>query len=335
MKQQVVMSHVLAAVLVGQLAACSSANFSSEKPSKPDPIVENPKPIDPEVNPPAPNKCQDGQTPVGAHLALIIDNSGSNAETDCTGKSYIGKTTTGTFAGTSMYQCSGETDREVAVKRAVEDLKAFADVAGATAVAQSRLAVAAFPSPQAMNSGSTLLANWQDVAPKTQWTGGASLTALRKPLGFTPYGAAVVQAKELMRQVPQDGRARAVILITDGEPTDQDPDAIAAQALELKNSGIKLYTILITSGQERASRLSAHRSTMQSLEDWSLSVNGKDWFGASYGSFNTYFAHLMGDGQNQKSLLEKLSERTVEIDQSTSLNDTLRTLISTQVVKCQ
>src|SRR5690606_14360241 len=56
------------------------------------------------VVPPAPT-CDDTEKSIGGHLAFLIDNSNSNAATDCPEKTRIG-----THAGTDIYECGAQTN---------------------------------------------------------------------------------------------------------------------------------------------------------------------------------------------------------------------------------
>lgn len=309
-------------IVLGLLCSCNGANFSSgggknrgasdppaPKPTTPGtttgPTIPGPATQPPSTIADEKKVCTKVDRKLGARVALLIDNSSSNAATDCARPRVIGSAD-----GVNLYQCDGESHREQAALRAFDLLK----VAGeAESAPKSMLNIAGFPGPR--NSTSTakpwidaskgwLIADSDENRVKT----ASALQFVRTPHGQTPYDQGIAAAGSIFGEVPAgDKMGKLAILITDGEPTDRDPVATASKAAELHAQGVTIATVFVTGPQSRDERMESHRQMLAGFDSQQQAINGKHWWtNPSLFDFDSYFSKLIGSTQ-QLSLVQNIS----------------------------
>ncbi len=301
---------------------------------------------DPIVPSPPPPICKPEQKTIGADIAFIIDNSNSNAETDCPEARAAG-----TFNGVAVYECMAETNRELAVKAAFEMLSGIAEKESSNEMAKSKLSIASFPSKENYVTG------WTDQSRgwiETNSSNRDQLTSVmafsRKPSGMTPYLAAMTGAESAFDKTSTDGRAKVAVLVTDGEPTDSDPSAVEAKAAALRAQGVKVITIYVTGSESRGTRIANHTEMMRDINNTRIKQTGKNWFAATYASFAEYITALVGNG-TKPGLVTKISSQAdaackdsevgvcarevYEVQKSEALKDAFLHVIKTQVIECE
>lgn len=301
----------------------------------------------PIVNPPPPPPlCKPSQISVGADIAFLIDNSNSNAVTDCPSSKEAG-----TFNGVTVYECQKETNREIAVKAAFDLLADIAAKESNNPKALSKLAIASFPSSSDYVNGWTDQSNgWLEVNAAGKSKLDAVMAFSRKPSGLTPYLGAFTGAEQAFDKTAADGRAKVAVLVTDGEPTDSDPSAIEAKADALRAAGVKVITINVTGSESRATRIGKHTSMMENIDNKRLAQTGKHWFAAIYTSFSDYVTALVGNG-TKPGLVSKISTQTdanckdsdvglcarevYEVQKSDALKAAFLHVINTQAIGCE
>lgn len=283
------------------------------------------------VNPNPPVQCQDTEHKVGAEITFLIDNSNSNASTDCPNDRLIG-----TNNGVDVYECGSETNREKAVLAAYDVLREVAASDSDYALARSRLAIGSFPTATDYVSGWKNESNgFLDVVATGRDAISKALKFTRKPAGMTPYGAAMGGATEVFAGSANDKRAKLAVLVTDGEPTDQGPESVAAKAKALKAQGVNVITVFVTAGQTRSSRETKHIAMLKKIDDARLDqTNGaQHWYDSRYASFDAYIDALLG-GSGQESLVERISGKVVEVQDSAALKSTFLDIIKSEI-KCE
>jgi hypothetical protein len=284
--------------------------------------------------------CEDTQRSIGAHVAFLIDNSNSNSVTDC--PSPVER---GTQLNSRLYQCGGATNRETAVQSALKLLQAVAAKEAGNEAARSRIAVASFPTETDIIDGWTIQTKangandgWLEATDTSASTLGQSLAFTRRPAGLTPYAGAFNAATRLFGGDANDGRAKVAVLVTDGEPTDADPDAVAAQAQTLREAGVTVITVFVTSEQTRANRIAQHRAMLESYDRSSRTnpSRRRPWYEQAYASFDDYFRKLVGGG-GEPGLVASVSSpgEIVEVGQSAELEAAFQRIIRTKAIHCE
>ncbi len=293
-------------------------------PSTPSTPTTPSNPIDP-VPP-----CEDTETSIGAHLTFMIDNSNSNAATDCPSPTKVGR-----FQNADLYECGGETNREKAVLAAFDLLNAVAAKEPGNAMAISSLALTSFPTRANYVDGFAKETNGMiEVSAQSRGQIASAMAFARKPFGLTPYGAALEGAQAQFAGLADDGKAKVAVLVTDGEPTDQDPAGVAATAQALRAQGIDVITVFYTGAESREARQSKHIAMLKQIDDASRSSGHGTWYSNALGSFDNYIKTLLG-GVGQKSLAQQISSGIVEIKDSSSLEQAFLAIIKTKAIQCQ
>jgi hypothetical protein len=332
------LGSALAASLV--LGACNDAQFNAETRKNAEPAPPDAPPPPPPENPP---RCTDQLERLGAHVAFLIDNSNSNAATDCPGSVRLSQ-------GNEAWECRQATSREVATLAAFDTVLAAGGASNAVD-ARSRVSVAGFP---VSNINGNPQLDWIDVAPgdaRDQLAAGLRFT--RRPGGLTPYGEAVDAATELFSGLENDGRGRVAVLVTDGEPTDRDPAEVAAKAQELTKMGVELITVFVTSGETRAAREARHIEMLRNFNQSSLSNGQGPWYTDRYPTFDSWTADLLGRGGSQGGSLglirqisskvdpscqdatgSRCERRMIEVGQASALKSTFEQIIRSRVIGC-
>ncbi len=340
-----------AIVVLGLMSACSKATFSGTAPKKatstpttnvavdPAPTTETPAepgssnnggvPTAPEVTTETPNvtpavtgTCAATEKRIGAQIALIIDNSNSNSSTDCPSA-----TVRGDYNGTKLYTCGSATNREAAVLATYDTLRNF----GQDGAAHSELAVASFPKSGEMFGGWTNQSNgWIVVNDTNRDAAKSAMQFSREPFGMTPYTDAVAAATELFSGVDSGERAKVAILVTDGEPTDRDPNAVKAKAEALRAQGVKV--IVITYNETQATRIATHTAMMETIDNKWVQGGQGHWFTSAYASFTDYIGALVGE----KGLMKALSSNgsIIEAGNSQQLKDAILSVVRSEALAC-
>lgn len=288
----------------GLLGRGSAADSSGQGPvpiATPMPVATpSPTPVPVPVVP-APT-CQSTQQKVGANVVFLIDNSSSTNATDCPTPTLISNVN-----GSPAYRCGAQTNREKAVLGAFDALTSVA-VADTQDLAVSNIAVVQFPTPENTADGSRMMTNgWlrTNVGQTDRPALESAMAFTRTPFGASAFGSSIAAASSLYAAVPADGRARVVVLVTDGEPTDRNPADTNAKAAQLRQLGVQVFTVYVTNGVSRSQRMATHAQMLNSWERTAIQ-RGLHWYAANYANFNAYIADLLGSA-NQPSLAQNVA----------------------------
>jgi von Willebrand factor type A domain len=328
------------------LGACGSAKFAGggkgSNPPAPPPVVVAQPPIK-TTPPPEGPVCSDAQKAIGANIVFLIDNSNSNAITDCPGRVDQGAVST----------CSGETNRGKSLLAAF-DLLAEVSTKDDSPSAASNISIVEFPS--ANQSYKMATNGWVSSRPvaASRPVIQTALGFTRQPIGATPYGSAIAAASNLFGAASNDNRSRVAVLVTDGEPTDRDPIGVAKSSLELRKAGVELITVYITNAQGRVQRVTEHEAMLRDWERISLGATPSAHFyvgnANSYTSFDDYLGYIFGRN-GHVSLGDSITSSVVpscvdspasvcqrwkvEIPSSSGLENVVKQIIRTRAIKCQ
>lgn len=291
--------------------------------------------------------CQSSQQSVGANVVFLIDNSNSNSATDCPSPSQIG-----VVSNQPIYRCAAQTNREKAVLDAYDSLVKVAATDNRD-LAVSSVAVVQFPIPENNVDGSRVMTNGWIRTTSVQADRTALQSALqftRQPVGATPYGAGISAANRLYATMQNDGRARVVILVTDGEPTDRDPASTSAQAQLLRQQGVQVFTVYVTSGQTRSQRISTNQQMLSSWDQFAVQSKNVHWYSTNYNNLNDYLSAISGS-TTRASLAQSITSPVdaacvdsanticqrymVETATSTALSSVVQEIIKTKTITCQ
>lgn len=286
---------------------------------------------DPTPETPIAPVCSDTERKIGAEIAFLIDNSNSNAATDCPDDKYLGES-----EGVSVYECQSETNREKAVLAAYDVLRDVATSENGNVLANSRIAIGSFPTAQDTAFGwKNQTQGFVDVLSASRDSIASAMIFARKPAGMTPYGSAMGGAKDVFNASANDKRAKIAVLVTDGEPTDGAPDSVTAKAAELTAKGVEVITVFVTSGEARQSRETKHIAMLKKIDDKRLAQtnNKTHWYDAKYASFDAYVQSLLG-GSAQQGVIRTISGKIIEVSDSAGLTNAFMHIIKTEAVKC-
>lgn len=253
-------------------------------------------------------KCDEVQTSSGIELTLLIDNSNSNAKTDCPNPKSLGQFRN---TRTESFECQGETNREKAAQVAVDMLNSYRkDIKNFDA----QLAIASFPSEKDIENGFEIRTNnWLQVEDNSKEAVTSAMAFSRRPAGKTPYQAAMTAGIELYNQKPESKAARLALLVTDGEPTDENAVQAKAVANQLHALGVKVVTIFVTGTETREARIAQH---IQYLQNDGQSAENID--------------ELMGRNAKE-SLVDVLSDEKIEVTDSKELEAVFKSVIKKSV----
>lgn len=289
--------------------------------------------------------CAANQKSIGANVAFLVDNSSSNAATDCPGANLARN-----LGGADMYHCAQETNREKAVLAAF-DMLADVSAKDSSPMAASNVSIVAFPAEgNAVQTVKIATNGWVSSRPAAENRAGiqTALQFTRDPFGATPYGTAISSASGLFSANSNDGRAKLAVLVTDGEPTDRDPADVAERAKALRAAGVEIVTIFVADSQSRAQRMASHAQMLQSYEQ--RSQPGHFYNAQRYQSFDAYLDEILG--RNGKlPLVDAVTSQVVptcvdgqgtvcqrwkvEIANSSELTNVVKQIIRTRAIKCQ
>ena len=289
--------------------------------------------------------CAANQKSIGANIAFLVDNSSSNAATDCPGAALARNVN-----GADMYHCAQETNREKAVLAAY-DLLADVSTRDTSPMAASNIAIVGFPAEgNAVQTVKIATNGWVSSRPASENRAGVqtALQFTRDPFGATPYGTAIAAANGLFNVNSNDGRSRIAVLVTDGEPTDRDPADVAERAKSLRAAGVEVITVFIDNSQNRTQRQAAHAQMLANYEQWS---QPNHFYNAQrYQSFDAYLDEILGRN-GRVPLVDAVTSQVVptcvdaqgtvcqrwkvEIANSNELANVVKQIIRTRAIKCQ
>ncbi len=307
------------------------------------------------TTPPAvtpPTTCEE-TVAVGAHVAFLIDNSTSNNATDCPGAVATGEV----IDGAVLKKCSSATNRETAVLSSFDLLSSISASSNDPASSLSRIAVASFPKKETditKDSDSFQIQGegWFDSNSENQGKVSSALAFTRLPFGRTPYTAALNAATDLFKDMTDDGKARVAILVTDGEPTDQNPVAAAELSDNLRKNGVEVFTVFVNGGETRAAREARHIEMLKRFNEVNQKKGRGTWWIKVAGvieSIEQYFDYLLGRKGNP-SLVERISSKVdtscedkngavckrqvIEVANSEALKGAVTSIIRSRAVQC-
>ncbi len=318
------------------ITSCSSAKFAGTTPER---AAETPKlqiettavtptaslPVIGANNEPS---CADGLKLIGVQLAFIVDNSGSNTNTDCPARSMQG-----IFGGADVFAaCGGPTARETAILDTYDMLAKVGGQGPKDPLAQSQIAIASFPTRTDERAGWQSHVNWQPLSAANRPGITNTIRFTRSPVGYTPYAAALTAANTVFAGAAKDNREKVAVLISDGQATDSNPSLVESQAEALKASGVKVYVVIY--GGSLAEMADSHVKQMTRLQDQAKASN-TNWYAANYANFDDYLKSLVGN-KGEGGLAAKVAGtgNLIELKSANSLSTTIRNLIATQAIKC-
>jgi hypothetical protein len=289
--------------------------------------------------------CRADQKKIGTQIAFLIDNSNSNAATDCPNATKIGA-----FGGADLYECGQETNREKAVLSVFDLLKEFSAGEPVGSLAQSRIAVTSFPTQSEYVGGYKIETPFVALESSNRSQMQTALSFTRKPFGLTPYLAAMNSGELVMKEAVADTRSKVIVLVTDGEPTDRSPQSAAQKADALRRSGINIISVFYRGTATKAQRQAAHIAMMKRIDDAFADRSERHWYDLTqFTSFESYGAYITGDG-NSPSLLERVSSlkdptcqdspgkicarKSYEVTNSEDLRRAFREIVATQAIGC-
>ena len=226
------------------------------------------------------NSCGKADKVTGANFIFLIDNSGSMAETDCSNPNANGI-------------CSEATEREKAILASFDRLVEIAEQSGKPEETKSVFTIAKF-SPDVRLGKITdisqpVYAKFETIASERARL-AETLKFTREPKGDTPFEIAVQYTKRFLDE-QQNQKRNVAVLLTDGEPTDTNPDAT------LKNAGqlpLDRFTIRInTKGESINERYTSHKSRIERYY-----TNDQNSWTSNYEDIESYMNDLMSLATN-------------------------------------
>ncbi len=294
--------------------------------------------------------CDEGEAAIGANIAFMIDNSGSTADTDCTDRKDLNPDDPDGFHYTCSQDEDDKTNREKAVVEAYKVLKEFAENAVIKDNADSQIAITKFSlDKETDENDEALQRNPREGSKGWFETSADDIKAVEDimnftyfPYGNTPYNSAMTAAADVFGTVETESiKNQMAILVTDAEPTDQDPSLAKAKADELKSKGIKVVTVYIQSEADRDKRLSVHKKTLLEWDAKFLKEKDRHYYDQkSYDDFDSYFADIKGLAEEVASKVDPLCEENckkliVEGATMEGLTEVLTGIVKTHAIKCQ
>jgi hypothetical protein len=281
--------------------SCNKAKFSGGSNKKPAP---------------KPDVCQEVTSTIGAHFMFLIDNSGSMRTTDCPQR--------------DGDVCKGETNREIAILRAYDELARIYEQSGKADTSLSTISFVQFTPNSSDEDGLAYseidkerLEPTQAV-PENRDSLVQKIRFVRRPGGDTPYLNAVEGGHDLVDDVDSnfaaDKKARVAVIVTDGEPTDRNPAEVRTRAQALKNKGVKVFTIMVAAG---GPRIDAHRKRMLEYEEFH-----DGWRDAAYPSFDRYMEEL-------QAIPSTISDKVIQIAEAKDLGAIIETEVIQKETSCQ
>ncbi len=258
---------------------------------------------------PPPPACQNQEILLGAKVVFMIDNSSSNAYTDCPNRQ-----TMQAVSGSQVFQCNAAPKRYTAVLDAVADIYEKSKVTSKEN--PSSVASIVFPNTRNLN------VQWTNIDENSKNKMAQELGVLKTPYGLTPFEEGIANAEKLFSQIQSSTAqesAKLLIVVTDGFPTDRNPVGTLNRAEALKKSGVEIVSIPIgTKSLERQAYVNdiiqfSTRIAMQGQTSW-WSDDSLKLFGNDRDSLNKYIDFSIGSlDQKSPSLLEKMSSRVEKV----------------------
>jgi hypothetical protein len=137
-----------------------------------------------------------------------------------------------------------------------------------------------------------------------------SMAFSRLPFGLTPYGSGLTGATNLFSTVPNDAKAKVLVFVTDGEPTDRDPRGVAAQAAKMMSADVEIITVFIAGPATRVQRKTSHADMLRRFNDASVNDGTGPWYSNNIGSFDEYIGLINGTAQ----VTELVSQISTKVD---------------------
>jgi len=278
--------------------APESPNPATPPPAQEGPAGNPPVPSPPPAQPPGGGtdvtkevpQCVPTEKLTGTRMVMVIDNSNSNAETDCPGA-----VQNGVFRETKRYTCTQETSRSKAALAVFDLLKGVGEKDSANPLSKSQLAVTYFPTQEDYVSGFKVEAGFTETTSANRALFANTLSFTKSPFGLTPYVAAMSSAEKAFEGAPQDGRSKVVFFVTDGEATDRDPSAAIKKAEALMGSGVQFFTIYYPTKESKAARIAKHTTMMREIDQNYVAAGGGHWYDETrYKSFDEYIQTIVG-----------------------------------------
>lgn len=276
------------------LLACNSSKFRGGSDGR----TSNPTTNKPNPSTEPPAQCKNGIEQKGIFVLYVIDNSASNGKSDC-----------GIGDGQQEVTCPGPTKREQAV------LKSFDALIGVDGDAVSKMAIVTFPSVSDKYNGADIQTpDWVDVTRENRSLVSNALRVTRTPKGMTPYGAGLEKAKDVMAQAAASDLKRLVILVSDGQPTDENVDIAKNNAAALRDQyQAEVITVMIDPSKTDAERQKLFRNHARILRDM--------------GRSEANIADLIGHN-GKGGLVEKVSSSVLSVSDAAGLTKQFESLVS-------
>ena len=226
------------------------------------------------------NSCGKADKVTGANFIFLIDNSGSMTLTDCLNPNAKGI-------------CSEATEREKAILASFDRLVEITEQSENPKEAMSVFTIAKF-SPDVRRGKITdinkpIYAQFETKASQRAKL-AETLKFTREPKGDTPFEIAVQYTKRFLDE--QNNQKRNVaVLVTDGEPTDTNPDVTLKNASQLP---LDRFTIRInTKGDSINERYTSHKSIIEKYY-----TNDQNGWTTNYEDIESYMNDLMSLATN-------------------------------------
>jgi hypothetical protein len=294
-------------------------------------------------------QCVPTEKLTGTRMVMVIDNSNSNAETDCPGP-----VQNGTFKDTKVYQCTQETSRSKAALAVYDLLKEVAEKDSSNPLAKSQLAVTYFPTKEDYVSGYKVEKGFTDTTAANRAAFAQTLAFTQSPYGMTPYVAAMTSIEKAFESSANDVRPKVVIFVTDGEATDRHPGLAISKAESLMGAGVQFMTIYYPTKDSRATRIAKHTAMMKEIDQNYVSAGGGHWYDeAQYKSFEDYIGTIVGNvtgsSNPQASTLLRISSKvdgacndgaslcarkSYEVADASGLAQIMKQIIKREVIGC-
>ena len=240
----------------------------TEEPPVTGPPTEKPPVDPPNVKPPVEPPCQDHEIPRGIHVGFLVDNSQSTLETDCPDEAFG--------------RCGSMTNREKSILTVFDALQGAAEK-GDEEISMSTLSLGRF------TAGGLFSRNgYGDVLEGLETRAGNrdrvadGLLFNRQPTGYTPWLQAAGLGQTLFERTPEDGKRRIAILVTDGEPTDAEPDEVITAFGGLAQQGVRLIAVVVNGGKSREERTRDHAAYMWDVERYQRGNSDQQRFDQEY-----------------------------------------------------
>ena len=281
-------------LVVLTLISCARTKFNGES--------ENP-----------PQCVEEAKDALGAHIAFVIDNSGSNgsdAETDCPGMQ----------RANGYYYCSQPTMREISVLESVEFLDAMTKAEPTNAQAESILTLISYNDTRANTHLSNVSTRNGALAPFTN-----AVQFARRPYGDTPLLRGLQNGYQALQNSlsTNDPRAKVMIIVSDGYNTDRQLNPIYSISQQFRAAGGKIFAITNTDGKNKAERDQYFHNYMKQRPNWSSEYTNQE-----------YVARVVGENGHQP-ILKEISDAYFEVDNANDIPKVMKKIVVEGAVSCK